>query len=314
MILILEALVPTFFLVGLGLYVRRSGLVPDEQWAGLESLSYWLFFPALIFYSLITADLKSVPLGNMTFALLATVATMAILLLLSYPLLKSTLKLDGPSYTSIYQGALRWNGFIALAIVQKAYGNDSMALVAVGMATMIPMINVIVVTVLSIFASNSKPNFKALMINLLKNPFIWASLGGLSFNLLEIPIWEPLEATIDVTARAGLATGLLIVGAGLRLRYIYPVTCDIWLGTLLRLFGMPTLAIFFSWFVGLRGEALEVVVICTAVPTAMNSYVMAKKMGGNAPLVAAIVTLQTFLSAATIPLFLMLVRALPFLQ
>lgn len=311
MLLILEALVPTFFLVGLGLFVRRSGLVPDEQWSGLESLSYWLFFPALIFYSLITADLKNVPLGDMATILVATVLTMAALLLLLYPFFKSKLCIDGPSYTSIYQGALRWNGFIALAIVQKAYGNDSMALVAVGMAAMIPVINVIVVTILAVFASKSKPNFLTLIINLLKNPFIWASLGGLAFNLLEIPIWEPLEATIDVTARAGLATGLLIVGAGLRLRYTFPPTMQIWLGTLLRLVGMPTLAILFSWAIGLRGEALEVVVICTSVPTAMNSYVMAKKMGGNAPLVAAIVTLQTILSVATIPLFLMIVRALP---
>jgi predicted permease len=53
---------------------------------------------------------------------------------------------------------------------------------------------------------------------------------------------------------------------------------------------------------------LEVAVLCTAVPTAMNGYVLAKKMGGNAPLLAAIVTMQTFLSAATIPLLLAFIK------
>ena len=309
MLLILEALIPTFFLVGLGLYARRSGLVPEEQWAGLESLSYWLFFPALIFYSIIKADLKNVPLGAMTFTLVGTVITMAVILLLLYPFFKSFMSMDGPSYSSIYQSVLRWNGFIALAIVQKAHGIDAMALVAVAMAAMIPIINVIVVAMMSVFASEGRVNFTALILNIAKNPFIWSSVGGLLVNIFDIPLWGPIESTIDVTSRAGLATGLLIVGAGLKLRYAFPPSREIWVGSLLRLFGMPALAIAFAMLFGLTGNALEVVIICTAVPTAMNAYVLAKKMGGDAPLVAAIVTLQTALSAFTIPLLLMLVRA-----
>ncbi len=307
MILIIEALIPTFFLVGLGLYIRRSGFVPQEQWTGLETLSYWVFFPALIFNVLINADLQSVPLGGMTGTLVLTVSVMAAILLAIYPLLKNGLAIEGPAYTSIYQGVLRWNGFIALSVVQKLYGNDAMALVAVAMAAMIPLINVIVVGVLATFASNTRPNFKGVLLNILKNPLIWASVGGLIVNMLQIPIWDPLKTTIDVSARAGLATGLLIVGAGLSLRQTFPPNMSIWLGTLLRLLGMPLLTIGFGIWLGLSGEALEVAVICTAVPTAMNGYVLAKKMGGDAPLLAAIVTFQTILSAATIPLFLALI-------
>lgn len=308
MILVIEALIPTFFLVGLGLYIRRSGFVPEEQWTGLETLSYWLFFPALIFNVLINADLKNVPLGGMTATLMLTVITAAVILLSLAPLFKNSLKIDGPSYSSIYQGILRWNGFIALALVQKLYGADAMALVAVAMAAMIPLINVIVVGILAIFASNTKPNFATVLLNIVKNPLIWASALGLIVNMAGIPLWDPLATTIDVTARAGLATGLLIVGAGLRLRDTFPPTKDIWIGTILRLLGMPLLTISFGLIFGLSGEALEVAVLCTAVPTAMNGYVLAKKMGGNAPLLAAIVTMQTFLSAATIPLLLGLIQ------
>ncbi|MCT4655363.1 MAG: AEC family transporter [Cohaesibacter sp.] len=306
--IVIEALIPTFFLVGLGLYIRRSGFVPEEQWAGLETLSYWLFFPALIFNVLTNADLKNVPLGGMTATLVLTVITMTVALLTLYPLFKKTSSIDNPSYTSICQGVLRWNGFIALSVVQKLYGNDAMALVAVAMAAMIPLLNVIVVGILATFASKSTPNFKNVLINIFKNPLIWASVGGLAFNMMEVPIWDPLKTTIDITARAGLSTGLLIVGAGLRLRDTFPPSMSVWLGTSLRLLGMPLLTIGFGLMMGLSGDALEVAVICTAVPTAMNGYVLAKKMGGNAPLLAAITTFQTFLSAATIPLFLALLK------
>ncbi len=308
MYLVVEALIPTFFLVGLGLYIRRSGFVPQDQWEGLESLSYWLFFPALIFNVLINADLKNVPLGGMTATLALTVIAAAVLLLALAPVFKNTLRIDGSSYTSIYQGVLRWNGFIALSVVQKLYGADAMALVAIAMAAMIPLINVIVVGILAIFASSSKPSLGSVLINIFKNPLIWASILGLLVNMTEVSLWDPLKTTIEVTARAGLATGLLIVGAGLRLRDTFPPNKDIWIGTSLRLLGMPMIAIGFGLLFGLSGEVLEVAVICTAVPTAMSGYVLAKKMGGNAPLLAAIVTMQTFLSAATIPLLLAFVK------
>lgn len=57
---------------------------------------------------------------------------------------------------------------------------------------------------------------------------------------------------------------------------------------------------------GLSGAALAAVIICLAVPSASASYILARQMGGDAPLMAAILTAQTVLSFATMPiLFLM---------
>ena len=63
MYIVIEAIIPTFFLVGLGLFMRRSELIPDDSWSGVETISYWLFFPALIFNSLYKANLQTVPWG-----------------------------------------------------------------------------------------------------------------------------------------------------------------------------------------------------------------------------------------------------------
>ncbi|WP_319529046.1 AEC family transporter [uncultured Cohaesibacter sp.] len=310
MYIIIEAIIPTFFLVGLGLFMRRSGLIPENSWAGIETISYWLFFPALIFNSLFKANLQAVPWGDMTIALVCAIVVMAALLLAIYPILKNGLSVSNPSYTSIYQGVLRWNGFMALAIVQKAYGNDAMALVAVAMAAMIPLINIIIVAVMAIFLSEKKAGFKPVLINIAKNPFILASIAGLAVNLLEIPLWDPIASTVEITGRAGLASALLIVGSGLSLRAALPPSKGVWLASALRFIGMPALTVGFAIFFGLSGDPLEVLIICTAVPTAMNSYVLAKKMGGDAPLIAAIATWQTPLSAFAIPIWLLVARAL----
>jgi malonate transporter len=50
-----------------------------------------------------------------------------------------------------------------------------------------------------------------------------------------------------------------------------------------------------------------VVACCASVPASSNSYVLARQMGGNAPLMAQILTFETALAAITMPIVLSLV-------
>jgi predicted permease len=63
-----------------------------------------------------------------------------------------------------------------------------------------------------------------------------------------------------------------------------------------------------SLAVGLSGMAFVVAIVCAAVPTAMNGYVLARQMGGDAPMLATTTTLQTFLSALTVPALIWLAQ------
>ena len=75
-------------------------------------------------------------------------------------------------------------------------------------------------------------------------------------------------------------------------------------GVLTRLIGMPVIVIAMSWLVGLDGLARSVAIIAGAVPTAASSYVMARKMGGDAELMSSIVTFQVIIAFFTLPLFI----------
>ena len=56
-----------------------------------------------------------------------------------------------------------------------------------------------------------------------------------------------------------------------------------------------------------KGIGQEVAVLFAALPTASSSYIMSRQLGGDAPLMAGITTLQTLLAAVTLPLTLALV-------
>ena len=54
------------------------------------------------------------------------------------------------------------------------------------------------------------------------------------------------------------------------------------------------------------GEAAAVAILCGSVPTGSGAYVLAKQMGGDAPMIASILTLQVICAAVTIPFVLSL--------
>jgi malonate transporter and related proteins len=70
---------------------------------------------------------------------------------------------------------------------------------------------------------------------------------------------------------------------------------------------MPMVALGLAVWFGLSGDSLVIVAICAAVPTSTSAYVLARQMGGDAPLLAQIITLQTILAAITMPIAIALV-------
>jgi malonate transporter len=67
---------------------------------------------------------------------------------------------------------------------------------------------------------------------------------------------------------------------------------------------MPVFMVGTACALGIRGDSLMVIALGASVPTAMNGYLLAKQMGGDAPLYAAVATVQTVVSFFTIPLVL----------
>ncbi len=81
------------------------------------------------------------------------------------------------------------------------------------------------------------------------------------------------------------------------------------LAIVLKLAVMPALAIGLGYAFGLSGMNLAVVATCASVPTASNAYVLARQMGGDAPLFAQILTQQTILAAMTMPIVIAIASA-----
>ena len=103
------------------------------------------------------------------------------------------------------------------------------------------------------------------------------------------------------------AIGLLVTGAGLHLEGMFRPSIAASVAVFLKLVLMPVLAIALALWFGISGSSLVIVAVCSAVPASSSAYVMARQMGGDAPLLAQIITLQTILAAITMPIAIALV-------
>ena len=156
MLAIFESILPVFLLIVAGNLLRRSTVINQAAWPGLEQLGYWFLYPTLLFSTIYKADFSGLSIDSMMAALLFTVVSMCALTFALLPLLIGSGLVRRAQYSSVFQTSIRWNGFIALAVAQKIFPPEGMATVALAMAVIIVPINLASVYVVMRFAERAR--------------------------------------------------------------------------------------------------------------------------------------------------------------
>lgn len=305
MIATFAAITPIFLLILVGNGLKRIPIFEQAFWYGLERMGFYVLYPVLLFTTILRADFSALSLGPLMAVLLIAWVVLGVIALALWPLLRSA-GVSGPSYSSAFQASIRWNGFVALAVAEALFPPDGAAIVALVMAVVIIPINVASVAVIAAF-TDSKPDFRKTARAVVVNPLIIASFAAILIRFLPFGLPGPIMDTLHLVGRAALGMGLLAIGAGLRVTgsaLISPATIT---PTVLKLMVLPILMIGFALVAGIDGPQLSYLALCASVPTAMNGYVLAREMGGDAEAYAITVTLQTAIAIVSIPIIQWLV-------
>ena len=300
MFAIFESILPIFLLIVAGHLLRRAPLMDEAGWRGLDQLSYWVLYPGLLFATVSGADFSALSLDAMFAVLLGAVFVVAAMVLATWPVWRATGASTRAEFSSIFQTAIRWNGFVALAVAQKLYPPEASAVVALAMAVIIIPINIMSVSVVSRFGHGGArwgDVFRAMA----KNALIVAVAAGLLVRLLPSGLYGPVDRGFELLGQAAIGMGLLSIGAGLRPADMLSARPAVWFPVVVKLAVMPALMCGMGMAVGLTGLPLVYVVLCGSVPTALNGYMLARQLGGDAGFYAAVTTIQTVLAVLTMP-------------
>ena len=298
----LNVTAPILILLILGITFRRTGFI-DQHFINIaNSFVFNITLPCLLFFSIASTPLfqaTNIPL--FLFGVVFTLASAFIFWLVSLGLIE-------PEKRGVFvQGAFRGNlGIIGIALVFNAYGTEMLAVASLYMALIAIIDNPLSVLIL-------KPKGHKPYKSILTNPIIIAVFLGLVFSGLQVPLPTFINQSGQYLAQMTLPLALICIGGSLYWENFQHHPKDVIWATLCKLLFMPLLGTILAIYLGFRNQELGLIYLMLSSPTAVSSYIMAKKMTDHGTIAAEIIALSTASSTLIITAGLVLLQSTGYL-
>ncbi|WP_405120053.1 AEC family transporter [Pseudomonas leptonychotis] len=295
---------PVFSMLFLGVALKRFGLIDTGFINTASTLVFRGTLPTLLFLGIIKADLSTALLpALLLYFVLATLG--CFLLAWGWSVLRCP-EADRGIYT---QGAFRGNnGIVGLALATSMYGDYGLSVGAVLGGVVILSYNVLSAIILAMYSPQAKTDVWSLSKSIATNPLIVGVLLAIPFAAWQIPLPAWLLTSGGYFAQMSLPLALICIGATLTLDSLRQGSGVAVSSSLMKVFWLPLLATLGAGLCGFRGADLGILFLYFVSPTAAASFVMAKAVGGNAQLAAAIIVITTLASVVSTNLGLLVLQ------
>ena len=304
LVVAVEAVIPMFCLMFIGVLVHKYQLLSDLELVHLNRMVFRVFFSVMMFYNLYTTNLGTTFRPRL---MLFAVGALAVVYVVSFAFVWLTEKQDrrrGAMIQAIYR-----SNFVLMGIplVANIFGDENIAVTTMMIAIIVPIYNVLGVFTLETFRGG-KFNLGHILLGVLKNPMILGALTGAAFLLLGIPIPKPVLKPLAQITAATTPLALIVLGASFRLGSTKEhlrqlVTC-----VAARLFIIPAVVLSIAVWLGFRGIEFVTLISIFCTPCAVAGYAMAQQMDSDADLAGNCVVFTSGLSCVTIFCWILLFK------
>lgn len=307
LIFCLNATVPIFFLILLGMFLRKIQLVDDAFTARLNTLVFRICLPALLFHDMYRTDYRTNwNTAYVVYCALATLASILICTGISY-LLKDR-SIQGEFIQTSYRSSAT---ILGIAVVQNLYHNVGMApLMVIGA---VPIYNIAAVIILEMYRPD-RGKLDAMLLRktlhgILTNPIILSILLGFAWSLLRLPLPAIGDTTVDYVGRCATPLGIIAMGASFQWEKARQSAVPALVSTFIKLFGLCALFLPLGVYLGFRNDLLVAALVMCGSSTTISCFVMAKGMGHKGDLTISTVMLTTLLSAFSLTFWLFILKS-----
>lgn len=292
----LNAVAPIFLLMALGYAVKCLGYLGREDVEKLNKLLFNIFMPVLMFQNVYNSDLSSAFRPRLlAYAVTAVMAAFFLGILFARVTARER-RQKGVLVQAVYRSNFV---IIGMPIAQSLTGDADLGPVAILLAVVIPLYNVLAVIVLEYY-NGEKPDAGKLLLGILKNPLIIGTLAAILALLL--PFRLP-AAVLSVTGQMAQTAGaflLVLLGAFFRFDGMRRRIRTLLLMSAARLVVIPALFLGLAAALGFRGVELAAMLGIFASAMATSTFPMAQQMGGDAELAGDGVVLTSALCPFTL--------------
>ncbi len=286
----------------LGLVFKRWEFPAPGFWKIADRITYYVFLPALLVEKLVNTSFTLNDFYSLTSILMIAVIAVSVFMVA----IRKMLPISAASFTSIFQGGIRPNNYVVLAAAIALFGPKGLALAAIGMAGVIPLVNVLCISCLNYYVAKNGKGVGGLIRGVMSNPLVVACLVGIALNVTGIGLPYVSNDLFKILSSAALPMGLISVGTGLQLRGNRDQAVPVLVSSAFKLIVLPVLTYYLMTSVGVEDIRRSVAVLFSSVPCAISSYILAGHLNGDQKLMATIITFETLAAFLTMPILLAL--------
>ena len=303
----LNATIPIFLMMLLGMLFRKLGWMDEVFAAKMNKFVFLVPLPVLLFEQLATVDFSEVwDIKFILFCFVVTAISITISTLIS--LLWKDRSIKGEFIQATYRSSA---ALLGIAFIQNIYGTVGMApLMIIGS---VPLYNVMAVVVLSFFKPGNNSFDKALVKKTLKgiatNPIIIGIVAGFVWSALKLPMPLILHKTVSSIGATATPMGLMSMGATFEMKKATSKMKPTLVAVFMKLIGFCAIFLPVAAMLGFRNEQLIAILVMLGSATTVSSFVMARNMGHEGTLSSGVIMMTTLLSAFTLTMWLDVLRS-----
>ena len=303
----LNATVPIFLLMLLGLFFNKVGIMEEDFANKINAFVFKGPLPVMLFLDLSTVNIQEAwDTKFVVFCFVVTITSIAIAAFVAMLWKDKTIRGE------YIQGSYRSSAaLLGIAFIQNIYGTSGMGpLMIIGS---VPLYKIVAVAALTIFrpggGSLDRKTLKKTLIGVVKNPIILGIFAGLVWSLLSLPMPEILFKTASKFGNTATPLGLMAMGAAFDIKKAFSEVKPAIAAAFTKLIGYCVLFLPAAAWLGFRNAELIAILVMLGSPTTVTSYVMAKNMGHEGVLSSSVVMLTTLFSAFTLTGWLYVLKA-----
>lgn len=301
----LNATLPIFILIILGKVFFKLNLIDEPFVKKANKFVFYIALPCLLFADIAESDIAiAFDLRYVLFCILATTGMFLFCWLIGNLFVK-----EKESQGAFVQASYRSSAAIlGTAFILNMYSSIGMTPLMI-MAS-VPLFNVYAIIVLTVKSPDTKQVSKLnIVLQILKNPIIFAIFLGMAVSFLRIPIPTVATKVIHNLGDITVPLALISIGATFQIRGAIKKIKPTLLASSLKLIIIPAIFIPLAIFLDYRDQSLVAALIMLASPTTVSSYVMAKETHNDDVLTSSVIVLTTLLSTITLTLWIFILRS-----
>ena len=292
----LGGVVPLFCLMAVGVFVKRSRLLAEDELRHVNRMVFRVFFFFMMFYNIYISD----PGTAFQLMLMLFGAVGVLLTALVFTCIVCRIEPDNARRGPMIQAAFRGNYVLmGIPLVSNIFGDAAIAIPTMMIAVIVPIYNILGVLVLETFRGG-RFDLLPILRSVLMNPMILGAITGALCRLVELPIPAPVLKPVAQIAAATTPVALIILGASFHGGSYHAHLRQLIFSVASRLIIVPAIVLSLAIVLGFRGVELVTLIAVFATPCAVAGFAMAQQMQADAELAGNCVVYSSALSCFTI--------------